>query len=251
MACDLHDLVTYLESYLSHDSTGDYPGAFNGLQLENSGKVEAIVAGVDAHPVLLERAANRSHRLLLVHHGLGWNGFRPITGRRRSALARAIGQDLAVFSSHLPLDAHPECGNNFLLASRLGFPEAERVIEVHGTLLARKVEAALPITEWQERLNQAVGHAHSLPFGPDCSRRVLISSGSGKSLVSQCVDLNFDTLITGEISHDHAALACELGLNVILGGHYQTETLGVRALAEHLGNQFDLAVEFIDIPTGL
>ncbi len=251
MPTPLHALADYLEQLLNHAAIGDYSGAQNGLHLENSGEVTQLFAAVDANVLTLHEAASHHSSLLIVHHGLAWNGLCPLTGGNYQMIKAAIESDLAVFSSHLPLDAHPELGNNALLTQLLGFETSTPFLEIKGTLLSRLVEAEIHRDELTDRLKSALGQAQLIPAGPLQAKRILISTGSGNSLLHECRNQNIDTIVTGEVSHDVFSQAHESGTNIILGGHYATETLGVKALTEHLSKKFDLPWQFIDKPSGL
>lgn len=251
MSANLHEIVTAAESILSRSGIGDYPGARNGIQVENDGRIRQLACAVDANPLTLIDAAAQRDTLLLVHHGLAWNGWSPLTGRTREMILAALEGNLAVFSSHLPLDADEDVGNNVLLAKLLDLGESVPCVDVMGAKLSRLIETEIPRAEVAERLRRAVGSARVIAGGPDICRRILVSSGSGKSLVDLCPGLGVDTLVTGEVVHDHFSQAHRHGLNIILGGHYATETLGVRALTEHLARQFNLPWRFLDYPSGL
>lgn len=251
MSLPLKEIVETLESLLSHDAIGDYGGAQNGLHLENSGSIESIATAVDANVLTLREAALERSRLLIVHHGLAWNGLCPLTGNTYEMIRSAIQADLAVFSSHLPLDAHDRFGNNVLLAHKMGFQESIPFLEVKGTLLARLIAEPLPLSELSDRLRKAVGQSQIIPGGPAITRKILISTGSGNSLLEECATRDIDTLVTGEVSHDAFSRAYELGINLLLGGHYATETLGVQAIGRFVSEKFNLPLAFIDHPSGL
>lgn len=251
MPASLQDITHDLNETLEHATIQDYSGARNGLHLQNSGQVEHLFAAVDANTLTLSKAAEIRNSLLLVHHGLAWNGLCPLVGGKYQMIKTAMDSNLAVYSSHLPLDAHPELGNNALLTRLLGFKNSERFLEIKGTLLSRLVEAKLDRDELTQRVAKSLGHAQLIPGGPQQANRILISSGSGNSLLNECAGHRIDTIITGEVSHDVFSQAHESGTNIILGGHYATETLGVKAIAKHLSQKFSLPWSFIDAPSGL
>lgn len=248
----LAPLVAWLDDYLNLRQVPDYDGALNGLQVENRGEVSRILAAVDASQGSLDAAATRPGTLLLVHHGLFWDGNRPVTERRYRRLQAALTGDVAVYSAHLPLDAHAEVGNNVLLAARLGVVIAgpfgkfkDLDVGVHGVLeedrdsLCRRLEQML---ESPVRL---------IPGGPRRTRRVaLISGGAGASVV-EAAARGCDTFITGEGSHHTWFDAMEGGVNLIYAGHWATETLGVQALAAKAAARFAVPWEFFAQPTGL
>jgi putative NIF3 family GTP cyclohydrolase 1 type 2 len=208
-------LVTYCDRILRTAETGDYDGAVNGLQVENSGSVTRIAATVDASLATVKLAIAAKADLLIVHHGLFWSKPQPWTGKRHELLRLLVKNNLAIYSSHLPLDAHPKLGNNAQLAAATG--------------TAPKL----------------------LPGGKEtCERIGIVTGGAGGDLKTAAA-AGVDTFITGEGPHWTYALAEELGVNVLYGGHYATETFGVKALAAVLSKKYKLPWVFLDHPTGL
>ncbi|MEM1157874.1 MAG: Nif3-like dinuclear metal center hexameric protein [Verrucomicrobiota bacterium] len=251
MSVSLHSVVEFLECTLNHSQIEDYAGACNGLQLENSGMVERFCAAVDANSLTVQAAAGQPNSLLIVHHGLAWNGLCPLVGKKYAFIHAAMQANLAVYSSHLPLDAHPVYGNNILLAQKIGLEKTTLSLEIKGTLLARLAEVSMDRDELTQRLNSTLGSGQLIPGGPQETRRILISSGSGNHLLRECKGMEIDTIVTGEVSHDVFSQAHETETNIILAGHYATETLGVQSLARHLSEKYSLPWEFIDAPSGL
>lgn len=248
----LDEVVRYLDEYLRVADLPDYPLAYNGVQVENSGTVTRIATAVDASEATILEAVRRGCDLLLVHHGLFWDGEMTITGRRYKRLRPLFERDVAVYAAHLPLDIHPEVGNNVVLARELGiavegeFGSYQGVaIGVWGTLeLGREALAA--------RLDETLGgRVHLIPGGGERVRRVGVLTGAGGSVIGEALAAGLDALVTGEGPHHTYFDAMEGGLNVYYGGHYATETWGVRALGAHLAARFGLPTEFIDHPTGL
>jgi dinuclear metal center YbgI/SA1388 family protein len=249
----LEDLVVYLDSYLRvGDEAADAPEALNGLQVANSGEVTRLAVAVDLCAATVRMAAERRADCLLVHHGLFWGGLRPLTGMAYQRVAGLIKSDIALYSAHLPLDRHPDVGNNHVLAQLLGIDVRGEFGSYHGA----------PIGIWGERkvardalardLTKQLGSAPRVfPFGPSEARRIGIVTGSGGSLIPQAAAAGLDTYITGEGQHWTFFDAEELGLNVFFAGHYATETVGVKALAAHIAAKFDLPWVFLDHPTGL
>ena len=248
----LSDLTSYLAGYLSLQAVNDYPQAYNGLQLENSGKVTRIAAAVDACEAVLNAAAAFGADFLLVHHGLYWGGV-PLVGGMYRKVHCAVKHDMAVYSAHLPLDVHPEVGNNVLLARALGITNLEPFLRIKG-------QAAGMAGQWEwggraalvERLEGVLGgRVHVCAGGPERVSRVGVVTGGAGSEVARAAAEGVDTFITGEGPHWSYTLAEELGVNLLYGGHYATETFGVKALAEHLSLRFELPWALIDHPTGL
>ncbi len=254
----LGDIVAYLDGYLRVREVPDYDGAVNGLQVENSGRVDRIVAAVDASQATIDGVvALGGTPLLLVHHGLFFDGNLPVTGRRFRRLRALLTHDIAVYSSHLPLDGHEEVGNNAVLAKLLG-------LEVQGPFGAYRGK---PIGLWgtaspgiasrdqlAARLTSVLGLSTAprlIAGGPEQVERVGIVTGGAGTMVREARDAGLDTFITGEGPHHTYFDAMEFGVNVFHAGHYATETVGVRALAQHVGAQFGLEHVFHDHPTGM
>ncbi len=250
----LADLTAFLDDLLQVRSLPDYPPAVNGLQLQNaSGEVTKIAAAVDAHLPVVKAAVERGCDLLLVHHGLFWSGLQPITGALFAKLRLAMEHQLAIYSAHLPLDGHPEFGNAIVLGRAIE-PDAawEPFFPYKGFHTGVRARVELSRMEIIQRFENAIGgRAHVCPAGPENVTQLGIVTGGSGSEVAFMKDAGIDTFITGEGPHWSYTLAEELGVNVLYGGHYATETFGVVALAEHLSRRFGLAWEFIDHPTGL
>jgi dinuclear metal center YbgI/SA1388 family protein len=249
---DLKAVVQSLDAYLDIAAVPDDPNALNGLQVQNGGRVRRVAVAVDASARTIAETVRRGCDLLIVHHGLFWDGNQPVVGRRYGRLKPLLEAGVAVYAAHLPLDVHPEVGNNALLARELGL-EIEGTfggyqgipIGVHGVLeVKREVLAA--------RLDDVLGcRVHMMPFGPEVIRRVGVVTGGGGSMIRQAIAAGLDAYVTGEGAHHTYFDAEEGGINVFYGGHYATETWGVRAVGAWLERQFGLPWEFIDHPTGL
>lgn len=248
----LAEITRYLNDYLRVGEIADYPEAHNGLQLENGGRVTRIGAAVDACGYTVDAAAEHGVDLLLVHHGLFWGGVHPMTGNRYRMWKRALDAGVAVYGAHLPLDAHPQAGNNALLCAALGLNGTEPFMPYKGTPVGLRGTVEMRRETLVARLAEAVGGAVRIcPGGPGTVREIGVVTGGAGSEVRAAADAGLDTFITGEGPHWTYALAEELGVNILYGGHYATETFGVKALAAHLGARFGLPWEFIDHPTGL
>ena len=248
----LSKMVQYADRVLKTSAFTDYPGAVNGLQVENKGDVTRIAAAVDASLTTVRRVRDAGANLLVVHHGLFWSPSHPWTGRRYELIRTLIDADIAVYSSHLPLDAHPRLGNNALLARALGLRETKPFFFEKGQHLGVRGNLAIDRGELQRRLEKATGvAARILPGGSNKCRRVGIVTGGAGAEMRIAAAEGVDTFITGEGPHWTYALAEDLGLNVFYGGHYATETFGVKALAADLSKKFRVPWSFIDHPTGL
>jgi len=249
----LAEIVAYCEELLAHDTVADWPNALNGLQVENSGRVSKIGAAVDACEATLAMAVGRGVDLMVVHHGLFWSGVQRIKGPTYRKLKLALGADLALFSSHLPLDLHPRLGNNARLVAALGLEEVEPFFPEKGALLGLKGRFHGSREALRQRLSEALegGPVHLIPGGREEAGVVGVVTGGAGSEVFKAAGEGVDTFISGEAPHWAYTAAEELGLNVLLGGHYATETFGVKALAAHLSERYGLPWEFLDHPTGL
>jgi dinuclear metal center YbgI/SA1388 family protein len=255
----LADITAYLDGYLRTAEIPDDPNALNGLQVENTGQVARIVAAVDASQQTIDRAVEGlGPALVLVHHGLFWDGNRPMTGRRYRRVARLIRNDAALYASHLPLDLHPEVGNNAVLACQLGLTGVEPFGSYKGVTIGVTGDAPASLQSREAltgTLTRLLGASSSavqlIPGGPDRIGRIGIITGAGGSMIAQAVSAGCDTFITGEGAAHTYFDATEWGINLIYAGHYATETPGVRALAEHLAGRYGLPWEFHDHPTGL
>jgi len=250
---NLADLVTYLDTELRIAEIPDYPNAYNGLQLENaSGKVSKVVAAVDATLPVIGKAVALGADLLIVHHGMFWNTAQPWTGPVFRKMKLAIDAGLAVYSCHLPLDFHPVLGNDAGVARALGFESCSTFMKTKGTDNGAKIETEISRDELVKRLEAATGsRVHVCSAGPSVCRKIGIMTGGAGSEVATVAKNGIDTFITGEGPHWSYTLAEELGVNLLYGGHYATETFGVKALAAHIEAKFGLPWQFVDHPTGL
>ena len=245
------DLARYTDEFLRIAECGDWPNAVNGLQVENSGKVTRIGAAVDASTRTFRIAAERGVDLLLVHHGLFWPGVQPLTGSFRRQVALLLERDIALYSSHLPLDLHPLVGNNAQLATSLGLERAEPFLEMKGQLVGLKSRTAVLRDELARRLEDSLGGSVKLvAAGPNVTGTVGVITGGAGAEIYAVAREGVDTFITGEAPQWAAVAAEELGINLFVGGHYATETFGVKALAAHLSERFNLPWEFVPAPTG-
>jgi dinuclear metal center YbgI/SA1388 family protein len=248
----LATIVRYCDQTLRTAQIGDYSGAANGLQVENFGTVTRLAAAVDASLATIRLAVAARADLLIVHHGLFWSPSHPWVGRKYEMLRLLIENNLAVYSSHLPLDAHPKFGNNARLAAALGFRKLTPFFPSHGQPIGLRTATSISRSELVARLEQATGtRPKVIAGGPETCRRIGIVTGGAGSDLAQAAAEGVDTLITGEGPHWTFALAEELGVNVLYGGHYATETFGVQALTAELSRKFGLPWEFLDHPTGL
>ncbi len=249
---ELSEIVAFIEAELKTASIPDYGGAMNGLQLENGGQVERLIAAVDASLPVIEKAAAGGPALLVVHHGMFWQGARPVTGALFRKYKTAMDAGLAIYSSHLPLDVHPEWGNNIGLARAIGLEEPIPFLEKRGIFAGLRGKWNGSRDELAHAVANAVGGPVTVCAGGKerISSVGLITGGAGGE-VEHVAAAKLDAFVTGEGPHWSSPLAEELGINVIYGGHYATETFGVRSLVRALSAKFALPSTFIDHPSGL
>ncbi len=246
------ELVAYLDGYLRVAEARDY--GENGLQVEGAAEVGALAFAVDASYAAIELAVRGGAQMLVVHHGLFWGKPLPIVGAHRRRVKALLDGDCSLYGVHLPLDRHPEVGNNAQLARLLDLEIAGPLGEAFGAPVGFVAEPRAPLSldALVERFRLAVGAPLLVqPGGPAVVRKVGIISGGAAREIDAAVAAGCDTYITGETSHSEYHEAAEKGINVIYGGHYATETVGLRALAKHVDARFGLPWVFIEGPTGL
>ncbi|BDP42450.1 GTP cyclohydrolase 1 type 2 [Deinococcus aetherius] len=245
-------LVRWLNEYLD---IGRYPDAsLNGLQIEGTPVIRRVAASVDTSVKTLQDAADSGADLLIVHHGLFWGQPLPITGPHRERVRTAIMADLNLYAAHLPLDAHPEVGNNAMIARALSLQNARPFGEAtgHRIGLAGELPFSQSLQDFADRVQKLTGEICLVHGGggPTVSRLGILSGG-GAGAVAEAAAAGLDTLLTGEPEHKHFHDAFEYGVNVVFAGHYETEVFGVRALAARLEDEFGLPWQFLHHPTGL
>jgi dinuclear metal center YbgI/SA1388 family protein len=245
-------LVKHCNRLLRTDKIKDYDGAVNGLQVENRGGVTRVAAAVDASLATVKLSIAAKADLMVVHHGLFWGASHPWIGKKYELLRLLFDHDLAVYSTHLPLDAHPKLGNNVRLCAALGLKNLRPFLPDHGQFIGFQARAKILRADLAARLQHATGAKPVvIPGGPLICRRIGVVTGGAGGKLKLAVDEGVDTFVTGEGPHWTYALAEELGVNILYGGHYATETFGVKALATHLAKKFRLPWTFLDHPTGL
>ena len=239
-------LVAHCNQRLGLPGFPDFPGAHNGLQLENNGSVTRIGAAVDAGLHSFRAAIAAGVDFLVVHHGLLWDGARPFVGAQRERLQTAFAANLAVYSAHLPLDAHEELGNNAVLARTLGLSRLRGFLPHQGRDMGLIAAAPAERTALRAALERCFpGGVTALEFGSAQPREVAVLTGSGMSALDSLAPAGVDTLITGELKQSVYNRAQEERLNLYLCGHYATEVFGVQALAAELAARFDLPWVFL------
>jgi dinuclear metal center YbgI/SA1388 family protein len=247
----LTSIIAALDELLS-------PGDFqdlgpNGLQVPGPSEVDKVVTGVSAQRALVERAVADGAQLVLVHHGLFWDflptGLTPVLAERLRPLFK---HDVALAGYHLPLDAHPEVGNNAILAERLGCERHEPFGTYRGVPIGRAGTFpgdGIPAAELFERVRETTARVPTVfDGGPERVRRIGIVSGSGADMLPEAVALGLDAFLTGEPREHVMADAREAGIHFVAAGHYATETFGVRALGDWLAQRFGIEHIWVDIP---
>ncbi len=251
MAC-LDEIVAFLDEELRLGEVPDYPGAVNGLQMQGEQEVRRVAAAVDASLPVVKKAVEAGMDLLVVHHGMFWKGARPVTGATYEKFKTAMEAGLAIYSAHIPLDVHPVLGNNARLSAALELQDTEPFFEWKGTRLGIRGIFPGSLDQLTERVTEVLGSPpHVCAAGSDAAGTVGVISGGGGEFLAAVREAGIDTFLTGEGPHWSYTEAEELGLNVLYGGHYLTETSGVRALVDLLVGKYSLDGQFIDHPTGM
>ncbi|HLP01654.1 MAG TPA: Nif3-like dinuclear metal center hexameric protein [Opitutaceae bacterium] len=246
MPAPLAELVAHCHQRLGLPGFPDFPGAHNGLQLENNGTVTRLGAAVDAGLHTFRAAAAAGVDFLIVHHGLLWDGARPIVGAQRERLQVAFAANLAVYSAHLPLDAHPELGNNAVLARTLSLSPVRGFLPYQGRDMGIVATAPADRATLRALLETTFpGGVTALEFGSKRPREIALLTGSGMSALDALAPAGLDTFITGELKQSVYNRAQEEQLNLYLCGHYATEVFGVQALAAELAARFGLPWVFL------
>ena len=241
----LDEIVAYCDRRLRTAAFRDFPGALNGLQFANSGRVTRIGAAVDAGLMPFERAVAAGVDFLIVHHGMFWSPPRPFAGVQRRKLAILFQGDCAVYSNHLPLDAHPRLGNNAILARQLGLRPTHRFLQHEGEPIGWIAPSRMKRADLRRQLQKLYPRVTAIEFGSAAPRAVAFCSGNGNGAAGELLAAGVDTLVTGEVREEWFNHAQEHRLNLYACGHYATEVHGVRALAAELAERFRLPWEFI------
>ncbi len=248
---DTRDLAAYLDGLLDHDAWQPLDAAYDGLQVENSGDVEKAAFAVDAAVETVERAADRDADVLVVHHGVVWGGLDRVAGATYDRVSALMENDVALYASHLPLDAHPDVGNNALLLDDLDAEPVDTFGDVGGRDVGRvgEFDEAVALEELVGEVEDSVGHeATTLEFGDEEVEQVAALTGSGADFLEEAADVA-DVMVSGEPKHKAHHLARDLETNAVFAGHYHTETYGVRALQQRVEEEFDVDAFFVDAPT--
>jgi dinuclear metal center YbgI/SA1388 family protein len=246
---ELRELVSYCDTLLDSGAFPDY--CPNGLQVEGRGRVRRLVTGVTASQALVDAAVAADADAILVHHGYFWKGEDPcVTGMKRRRLAALLAADIGLIAYHLPLDAHPEVGNNTRLGALLGFPIDGRFGTGHGPDIACHGALSHPLTAsaCAEHIAVALGRMPQFVSGGDHPiRRIGWCTGAAQSYIEAAAALGLDAFVSGEISEQTVHVARECGIHFYAAGHHASERYGVQALGDHLAARFALEHRFIDL----
>lgn len=243
----LAHIVDFLNARMRVKDFADFPGSFNGLQFENSGRVTKIAAAVDCGVAEAKAARRMGADLLLVHHGMFWTPPVPVVGGAYEKVKTLADGDIAVYSCHLPLDAHREIGNSAIIAGRLGLEVAGGCFNFGGEDIGI---VANPPAGGRAELSRALKKLFpktykGFEFGPKRPKKIVVCSGSGSSSLAELVKEGFDTMVCGELKQGQYVFCQENRLNVYPCGHYATECFGVEAMAKMAAREFGLPCAFI------
>ncbi|MDO6564048.1 Nif3-like dinuclear metal center hexameric protein [Amphritea sp. 1_MG-2023] len=249
MAVSLKQLVNYCNSLLSSEKYRDY--CPNGLQVEGCHEVKRIISGVTASQALLDRAVELQADLILVHHGYFWKGeAEAIVGMKKRRLQTLLSHDISLLAYHLPLDGHPDLGNNACLAEQLelqvlGGLEPDNPLSIG--LIGRLAEP-LSAAELRQKIAMVLGReVLHIDAGPQQIETLGWCTGAAQGYIDKAAELGLDAYISGEISEPTVHSARELGIHYFAAGHHATERYGVQALGERLAKEFDIEHQFVDI----
>lgn len=243
---DRKELIAYLDDYLNVSLFKDY--APNGLQVEGSETVQKIVTGVTACQSLIDRAVELGADTLLVHHGYFWkNEPATITGMKRKRIETLLKNNINLIGYHLPLDGHPEIGNNAQLGKLWSLkditPDAKSLVRLG------EVETPLAMADFKKTVDESLNRESlHLPGGPEMVTKVAWCSGGAQNAIQQAIEWRADVYISGEVSEQTTHQALESGIHYLAAGHHATETVGVKALGKHLAKEFGVEVVFCDVP---
>jgi len=241
----LDDLVTFCNERTRLSAYTDAPGARNGLQVANNGAVTKIGAAVDAGLVPFQQAQAAGIDFLIVHHGMYWDMPQPLTGPVYRRVKTLFEANCALYSNHLPLDGHPEIGNNALLAQQLGLRPDQPFMIYDGEAVSCSAPWRGSAEDLVASLETHYDSVSPILYGSARPERIAFCSGSGNSALKELLKTGIDTMVTGELREEHFNVIQENALNVILCGHYATEVHAVQALAAEVAAKFDLPWEFI------
>jgi len=245
----INEINNFIKTYLSSDTIKDI--AINGIQLENDTDIKKIAFTVDLSNDSINSAIEKKCNLIIVHHGIFWGSPLPITGTFKNRIKLLLDKNIGLIAQHLPLDMHPEIGNNAQILKLLDANELLPFGMEKGCFYGYKTEfpRGLTIEQINNKLN--IKNKIYLDFGNKSIKKTAVVSGSGSKFLNEAINDNIDLFITGDSEHIVYHAAKESGINVLFAGHYYTETFGIKALMGLIEKNFKVETFFIDIPTGL
>jgi len=245
----LNEIVDFLDSYLEIDK---YPDpSVNGLQVEGSEDVEKVAFAVDASLESFTKAVENDADMIVCHHGMVWNGIKRVQGYIKERLKFLFENDLSLYAVHLPLDAHREIGNNAMILRSIGVEPEERFGKYNGFEIGYMGRGEYEFRELLKIFKERFGKINYLKFGEDKIEKIAVISGRGSFAIGEASVRGVDLLITGEIEHSAYHIAKDCRINVIFLGHYNSETIGLKALMNVVRDELNIDVVFLDIPTEL
>lgn len=249
MQCN--ELISYLNTYLRISEINDI--SRNGLQVEPPEEINKIAFAVDAALASFTASVREGAGLLIVHHGLFWKEPVMLTGFNYKRVKTLIEGNCGLYAAHLPLDLHPEIGNNAVIAKKLGLNNIAPFGDYYGVRIGfgGELEKPMPVNNFIELFSRVLESEPVMALGNGLCKRIAVISGGAAGHVEEAAREGYDTFITGETSHEKFHNAGECGINVIFGGHYATETFGVKMLQKNIEKKFGVETVFLDLPTGL
>lgn len=252
---NLSELDAWCRSFLEIEAFRKVDDSLNGIQVgRGAGPVTRVAFAVDACAETIRRAAEEKAQVLFVHHGIFWGSPARIEGPLLERIRSLLNRDMALYACHLPLDAHPECGNNAVLARMLGLSGIRPFGNYKGVTLGFRgtLEPPASLEEIVRRILPDGSRPRSvLPFGPERVSSAAVVSGGAPHELFEAVEEGLDLYVTGEPSHSIYHAAQEAGINFLAAGHYATEVWGVRAVSEKLARETGVETVFVEVPTGL
>jgi len=248
----LHQICQFLDTELNIAQIEE--SAINGLQVEGKEVIKKVICAVDASLETFAEAKKQNAEMVIVHHGLFWDKPEALTGALYKRLAVLFKNDISLYAVHLPLDLHPELGNNAQLMNLFTPKTREPFGDYHGVTIGYvgKLDQEIDVVSIKQKLEETLNTTcRLLSFGKQKMKTIAIVSGGGSDIFKEVVEKKIELFITGESKLFTYHLAKESKINIIFAGHYATETLGIKALAKTLSQKFQLECHFIDIPTGL
>ena len=251
---NLNELDSYFRSFLAIDDLAGTDISLNGVQVENTADIKYIAFAVDACLEVFKRAKEAGAQMVFVHHGFFWGHEQPLTGSHYRRLKFLLDNDIALYAAHLPLDIHPDLGNNVSLAQAAGLTDLKPFSDYRGIKVGVKGFFQNPVTTEQVLENLGYDRAELLaylPFGKEKNLTGAVITGGGEHDVADAIDEEIDLYITGDAAHVVYHTCLENRINMVSAGHYRTEVYGVQNVAKKVSDELALKTVFIDVPTGL